>query len=1160
MIDPARRFFDDLISIETKADFSVPEKVKRQRISLEQCCRHLTKEDGLTFSNLFGRLEYVCQKLQIGDDLKGKLHEFRIFANSVIKNRKEPNKGQYYWGLKVLARSYGQFFGVEIPADLKAHYENREIAEKKKKHYHVNPEGFRGMLLKIDAEQKELLVQPDVQGDAAPVVVVYNVKGINDELTASVELMQPGQQLQLLETHRNEDGKVVPGLIVLEPDYLLDVTSIARCFNNIKGKNIRAFELFFIARSEVRKLSKAIHKGNVANMFFDELLNEQPGKKKEFKNVLMDSFKSFPLPYTSLDGIDKSYFNELETQFANLRRVVDNEFRKGDHHPIDRAKSNLEVSLMSPELGLQGRMDLFDESPSENTHYQSKILELKSGKLPFPYDNPSIVSEDHAAQVRMYNMLAQRVLGHHPKRIFNAVLYSAADKEGEALRYVSHFKSFEREIINVRNQIVTWEYRFASDQEPYPLSEVFVRSIDVKKYGLNPADKRFSWFFSKFFDYKKLILDKISPLEQQYFFAFSSFISREKILSKVGDGEYTKGLSALWNKTDLSDEDVFNELRDLTIKENHADNENASITLRRPKDEPRFINFRRGDICVLYPYLRDRFMATNHRVLKCSIESLSNEEVTVKLRQKQSSLDYFSGFDTWVLEHDSLDNNFEQMHNGLFEFLQLPPARRELLLGLRPPVSGNDELREFVNVKDSTYLEESRKEQNQVLSSAWNARDYYLLVGPPGTGKTNLFLRRFVKELISETDLNVLLVSYTNRAVDEMCSSVRAIVQDNMIRIGSSLGCDRSHEDLLLDRKIKNLKNRKEIRELIEDTRLFAGTLSSVLGKNELFELKKFDIAIVDEASQILEPNIINLLGRVNRFVLIGDERQLPAVVTQSPAESKVNDEKLHEIGLLDRRNSYFERMLFLCKKNNWNHAWGELTFQGRMHPDLSLFTNRFFYNNKLKSAELTHQKGKLLDRETGNDGELVNLISENRVVFIPSAFAPRDFSEKHNALEAHLISAILKEISLLHNLSDDDEIVERVGVITPFRSQIASIREQLETDGHTCFERLQIDTVERFQGGQKDFILVSFCMNRPEQLDFLAQNRVMIENLTSGGMKPALVDRKLNVTLTRARKQIILTGNEGVLGPDEIYGKLIGDIHKSGGYFKKGARAILDI
>jgi DNA replication ATP-dependent helicase Dna2 len=1159
MNDSARRFFDDLTTIEENETFSLAEKVRRQRSSLEQCCKFLTKEDGLTFSNLFGRLEYLCNKMQLSKLQKSRLHEFRIFANKVVRQKTEPDFQEYYRAIKVLARSYGLFFGVEVPDQIKTLYESRELGEESIRSYHVNPEGFRAMLLNIDTEKHELLVQPDISGEAPPVVVLYDIKGVNDELTSSVELTQPGQQLQLLGTHRNEDGKVVPGLIVLEPDYLLDVTSIAKCFQNIQGRRIRAFELFFVGRSETRKLSKAIHKGNVANLFFDELLNEQQGSAIAFRNVLMDSFRIFPLPYTSLDGIDKSYFGELEGQFVNLRRVVDSDFLKGDHRPIDRQKSNLEVSLMSPELGLQGRMDLFDETPSESGSYESKIIELKSGKLPFPSDNPSVVAEDHAAQVRMYNMMAQRVLGHNPKKIFNAVLYSAATNGGEALRYVSHFKSFEREIVNVRNQIVAWEYRFAADKEPYPWSEEFVRSLDVKKYGLNVADKRFSWFFGKFLDYKRLILQRVTPLERQYFFAFFSFVSREKILSKVGDGEYTKGLSALWNKTDLTDEDIFNELRNLTIKENNADCEDACITLQRPSDGNKFINFRRGDICVLYPHVKDKFLATQHRVLKCSIQSLSNDEVTVRLRQKQSSLNYFNGFNSWVLEHDSLDNNFEQMHAGLFEFLKLPEARRQLLLGLTPPQCSGGEIKEFV-AEDADYLEESRQEQNRVLSEAWNAKDYYLLVGPPGTGKTNLFLKRYVEELIHETSLNVLLVSYTNRAVDEMCSSVRGIVNHRMVRIGSSLGCDRLHEDLLLDRKIKPLNNRKEIRQLIEETRLFAGTLSSVLSKNELFELKKFDIVIVDEASQILEPNIIHLLGRVKKFVLIGDERQLPAVVMQSPGESKVEDNRLNDIGLFDRRNSYFERLLYLCKRNNLESAWGELTFQGRMHPDLSGFANKFFYNHKLKTAALPHQTGQLVSENFSSEHELTCMLAYKRMVFIPSTFSARDISEKHNPLEAALISKVLGKLVDIHGFTSDEEIVGKVGIITPYRNQIAAIREQLERDGFSCFDTIQIDTVERYQGSQKDFILVSFCMNRPSQLDFLIQSRVQIEDKSDGGeLVPIVVDRKLNVTLTRARKQMILTGNEAVLGYDSIYGPLIEDIQKNGGYYQKGARAIVD-
>ena len=276
-------------------------------------------------------------------------------------------------------------------------------------------------------------------------------------------------------------------------------------------------------------------------------------------------------------------------------------------------------------------------------------------------------------------------------------------------------------------------------------------------------------------------------------------------------------------------------------------------------------------------------------------------------------------------------------------------------------------------------------------------------------------------------------------------------------------------------------------------------------------------------------------------------------MVTQSPQESKVSDEALQEIGLYDRRNSYFERLLYLCKKNGWNYAWGELTFQGRMHPDLAVVPNRLFYGKKLRMAALAHQTEELVAHELPADGEVLTMLGRQRLVFIPSAFSVNEISAKSNSLEARVISKNLALLARLHNLTEP-EMVEKTGIITPYRNQIACIREQLENDGFHSFDKFQIDTVERFQGSQKDFILVSFCIDKPSQLDFLAQSRVFIEN----GDHPELIDRKLNVTLTRARKQLIMTGNEAVLGGDEIYGRLIEDIRDKGGYFRKGARSMI--
>ena len=68
------------------------------------------------------------------------------------------------------------------------------------------------------------------------------------------------------------------------------------------------------------------------------------------------------------------------------------------------------------------------------------------------------------------------------------------------------------------------------------------------------------------------------------------------------------------------------------------------------------------------------------------------------------------------------------------------------------------------------------------------------------------------------------------------------------------------------------------------------GTVAAISGKPELFRLKHFDVAIIDEATQILEPQLLGILcargedgkDAIDKFVLIGDHKQLPAVVQQN--------------------------------------------------------------------------------------------------------------------------------------------------------------------------------------------------------------------------------------------------------------------------------------
>jgi len=214
--------------------------------------------------------------------------------------------------------------------------------------------------------------------------------------------------------------------------------------------------------------------------------------------------------------------------------------------------------------------------------------------------------------------------------------------------------------------------------------------------------------------------------------------------------------------------------------------------------------------------------------------------------------------------------------------------------------------------------------------------------------------------------------------------------------------------------------------------------------------------------------------------------------------------------------------------------ACGTLHFQGRMHPEVAAWPNKMFYRDEhLEPVPLPHQKELRLEYNEPSEDELDDRLKSSRMLFfnVKKENVEGDTDLKSNEAEARLCADIV--VRLKRQIKENFNPQKSIGIIVPYRNQISLIKKHLEN--HGVSDDITIDTVERYQGSQRDIIIFSFTVSQRHQLEFLTSNTVTI----NGKDGPYQVDRKLNVALTRARKQMIMIGNAQLLSNNVLYRQL---------------------
>jgi len=465
-----------------------------------------------------------------------------------------------------------------------------------------------------------------------------------------------------------------------------------------------------------------------------------------------------------------------------------------------------------------------------------------------------------------------------------------------------------------------------------------------------------------------------------------------------------------------------------------------------------------------------------------------------------------------------------------------------VLFGEKAPMRSKDAM------KFSPFNKNLDDSQKDAISKALGSRDVFLLHGPPGTGKTTTIIEIILQEV--KRGSKILACAASNIAVDNIVERL-ARYRTKLVRLGhparllpqvldsaldaqvlradnSSLAGDIRKEMKVLNSKLLKAKDRntkrdirKELKTLAKEERKRQQLAVTDVLKNADVVLttltgassKKlngitFDLVVIDEAAQALEIACWIALLKGPRCILAGDHLQLPPTIQSVEAEKKGMGKTL------------FERL---------TEAYGEeitsmLTVQYRMHEHIMNWSSKELYNNKIKAHSSV--AGHML-----YDLEEVTRSSSTEPTIILIDTTGCDMEEVKDEEESTMNEGEAA-VSIAHAklLVESGVRASDVGIITPYAAQVTCLKMMRNKDAK--LKDLEISTVDGFQGREKEAIIISMVRsNSKKEVGFLSDHR------------------RMNVAVTRARRQCCLVCDVETVSSDKFLKRLVEYFEENGEY-----------
>jgi DNA replication ATP-dependent helicase Dna2 len=869
--------------------------------------------------------------------------------------------------------------------------------------------------------------------------------------TETVDYLEPGMELLVTDAAEDDYGDderyatTGESFVVVEPDFLVDVT-------DVRGW-VQCPRMYYLNKLTGVPLAYPVVLGTIVHEVFGDLL-----RGRDLETAIDDRVAEAGLDLGLLGEDAEAVRNDVRQHSSAIQGWL----QQGTLTGTDQWRS--ERTLISETFGIKGRADAVR---------RGMPVELKTGKnvKREPRFQDKIQAAAYALLLREHDATVEdgAIRAADGGADTGILLYTknATLDRAEESGDLSPAKEFSigrgllEFVVRSRNEIAAMEHD-ASVPTGYEADAIceYCFEQDVCRVVSGRLDQE-----SK----AGQVGAALPNDEREYFDAVYRAVEAER---RAAHREYAK----LWVQSAIERADADRALIDLErVETRELDGGRWEIRVRRPGGAVSKI--REGDMVLASDGHPVRGTAELARV-----ERLGGEEIVLTADEPVD----VSRIDVYPSEL-FVDRMLTALHDAL---LKGDERRKDVLFERCEP--------KFDNVEESFI--DNNDAQEEAVRSAVAAEDLALIHGPPGTGKTYT-IARAVRALVERGE-RVLLSAFTNRAVDNCIEALEEQDFTDVVRYGTESGVRDDMQAYRLERR----GDPAECAAELEDAQVVAAT-TAACGSRALREMD-FDVAVVDEAAQLTEPGTLAAVNLADRFVLVGDHRQLPPVV-RSDGDASLPGGENGSDGDADGGDHDHDHDLSRSLFERMNDAYPEastlLDRQYRMAQRVQAFPSEEFYDGQLRPAGPAVASQRLDDLPGVDESRLPETL-QDQVAFID---VRGDEGRHTDTDEAERVAEIVESFSNAGvGLGD-------VGVIAPYRAQVAEIGKRVP-------DRVAVDTVDRFQGSAKEVIIVSF--------------------VATGDLDGPIFEdhRRMNVAITRARRALVLVGDADALGTDPVYGRMV--------------------